>query len=102
VLELAPDLRLLVEALHDVGSVLVFVQQHLDSQIALQEGVTAVVHGAHAPVCDLLEQLVAAGSGRGRSARGGQRGLGSASRRRHLVIRQVLRHGPHSGSEEAG
>ncbi len=60
-LELAADLRLLDEAVDQVGPVAVSVEQDLQRQVAAEVGVAAAVDGAHAAAGDLAEQAIAAG-----------------------------------------
>ena len=60
-LQLAADLRLLDEALDQVGPVAVAVEEDLDGQVAAELGVAALEDGAHAAAGDLAEELVATG-----------------------------------------
>ena len=55
-LELAADLRLLDEAVDQVGPVAVLLEQDLDGQVAAEVGVAAPEHGAHAAAGDLAEK----------------------------------------------
>ena len=58
-LELAADLRLLDEPAHQLGLVLVALEQDLDGQVAPQVGVAALEDRPHAAAGDLAEELVA-------------------------------------------
>jgi hypothetical protein len=66
VLELAADLRLLDEALDDVGALRVLGAQHLERDVAVEVLVAAAVDEADAAARDLAEDLVARVVDRGR------------------------------------
>ena len=57
VLELAADLRLLDEPPHQLGLLLVGLEQDLDGQVAAQVDIVALQDGAHAAPGDLAEEL---------------------------------------------
>ncbi len=57
-LELAADLGLLHEPAHQLGLVLVALEQDLHRQVAAQVGVASLEHGPHAAAGDLAEELV--------------------------------------------
>jgi hypothetical protein len=64
VLQLPADLRLLHEALHQLRSLLVVLQQHLDGDLAAQFDVAALEHGAHAAAGDFAVEAVARRGGK--------------------------------------
>jgi hypothetical protein len=80
VLQLAANLRFLDEAADDFGPVLVFVLEHLDSQVAAEVRVAPPQHRPHAAAADLAQELVAPGRPRRGSLRfrGAGRGPGAA------------------------
>src|SRR5262249_23635440 len=71
-LELAADLGFFDEPAHQFGLVLVFLQQHLDSQRSSQVGVAAFENRPHAAVGDFAEELVAIAALFGRGHRLGR------------------------------
>ena len=77
-LELAADLRLLDEAVEQVGPLAMPIQEHLQRQVAAQAGVAGPQDGAHAAAGDLAEELVPAGGAVERDGGGGGEGDGHA------------------------
>ncbi len=59
VLQLSADLRLLHEALHDLGVALVLLADHLHRHVAAQVHVVALEHDSHAAASDLAQHAVA-------------------------------------------
>ena len=59
-LELAADLRLLHEALHDLRILAQVLVQDLDRHVSSEVGVLGLQHDPHPPTGDLSEQLVRA------------------------------------------